>query len=69
MGEGEAAMGLLDRLFKIPQVLTCGEKTSVEAIKKEQAKIRKRLDNISATLNGEDSWFLRLEKHDDGERT
>ena len=69
MGEGGAAMGLLDKLFRHPQTFTCGDQVSVDKIKEDQAKIRVRLDSVRATLNGEEGWFLSLQKHDSGERS
>lgn len=66
MGEGEAAVVSIKRIFKPLQIFQCGEKVSVEKIVEDQRKIRERLDQVRATLNGEEGWFLTLQKEDPG---
>lgn len=62
MGEGVVgAMGLLDKFFKARAAQQCGD-LSIEKIKAEQTQLRKRLDNVRATLDGEDGWFLSMQQ-------
>jgi hypothetical protein len=59
MGEEGAAMGLLNKLFRFS--VPCGGLTP-EKIMKEQREIRARVEDMKATLNGEDEWFLVKQK-------
>lgn len=37
-----------------------------QEIIKEQTEIRARIDRVAATLDGEDGWFLTLERKEKG---